>query len=79
MPLLKLKQQLNRMAAGECISVETTDGGSVPDFDAFCHQAGHQILAQIVSQAGTESAMKAGTAGSVYRFLIRKNALSGQG
>lgn len=41
MPLLKLKQQLNRMQVGEVIRVFTTDSGSVKDFDTFVRQARH--------------------------------------
>lgn len=43
MPLLKLKQHLNRMQAGETIHVITTDAGSVRDFDVFVRQAGHTL------------------------------------
>lgn len=44
MPLLKLKQALHGMAAGEVIEVQTTDAGSVRDFHAFLRQAGHGLL-----------------------------------
>lgn len=43
MPLLKLKQALHGMAAGEVIIVMTTDAGSVRDFQAFLRQAGHEL------------------------------------
>lgn len=46
MPLLKLKQQLNRMQVGQWIEVTTTDPGSVRDFDAFAALAGHIIHQQ---------------------------------
>lgn len=70
MPLLKLKQQINRMQPGERILVETTDAGSLRDFDAFCRQAQHTILDQ---STGSEDE------GAVYRFLIRKFVASGAG
>lgn len=63
MPLLKLKQQLNRMQPGERICVEATDAGSLRDFDAFCRQAKHSIL----EQSSLES-----EGDTVYRFLIMK-------
>ncbi len=59
MPLLKLKQQLNRMQAGQTIAVVTTDVGSVRDFAAFTTQVGH-ILHRQSEQNGE------------YHFLIEK-------
>ncbi|MFZ5603975.1 MAG: sulfurtransferase TusA family protein [Pseudomonadota bacterium] len=44
LPLLKLKQQLNRMLPGQQIRIMTTDPGSVRDFSAFAAQAGHRLL-----------------------------------
>lgn len=84
MPLLKLKQQLNRMQAGERIRVETTDSGSIQDFTAFCKQAGHTLLDQVgVNGVGTLSGADAlsgdrqgvtatAEGGPVYGFLIKK-------
>lgn len=72
MPLLKLKQQLNRMQAGNTIRIETTDMGSIRDFDAFCKQAGHALLAQIEQPARVDGAF---TSGTVYGFLIQKSNL----
>jgi len=46
MPLLKLKQQLNRMSVSQVILVKTSDAGSVRDFRAFVDQAGHTLLFQ---------------------------------
>lgn len=44
MPLLKLKQSLHGMAAGAVITVQTSDPGSVRDFQAFLKQGGHELL-----------------------------------
>mgnify|MGYP000896959602 FL=1 len=60
MPLLKLKQQMNRMCGGQTIEVETTDAGSLKDFEAFCKQAGHSMTVE--------------SDGQVHRFVIQKNA-----
>ncbi len=61
LPLLKLKQGLNAMAAGEDIRVLTTDPGSVRDFQAFLRQAKHELLdMQELGEAG-------------FSFLIRKS------
>lgn len=46
MPLLKLKQRLNQMEAGEVIEVRTTDPGSVRDFAAFLNQVDSELLEQ---------------------------------
>lgn len=61
MPLLKLKQALNGMVAGEVIEVRTTDAGSVRDFQAFLRQGGHEL--QLLEQGESE-----------FFFRIRKAA-----
>ncbi len=61
LPLLKAKQSLNRMAAGEVLKVIATDAGSVRDFKAFTDQAGHELL---------ESTETSGR----YIYIIRKSA-----
>ena len=59
MPLLKAKQALNKMAAGELLRIIATDPGSVRDFEVFAQQSGHILLA-----ASTEEAP--------YAYLLRK-------
>lgn len=44
MPLLKLKQHLNKMEVGQKIRIKTTDSGSVRDFGVFVVQAGHIMV-----------------------------------
>ncbi|GAA4649138.1 sulfurtransferase TusA family protein [Kistimonas scapharcae] len=44
MPLLKAKQALNRMAAGQVLRVLATDPGSVRDFRSYAELAGHSLL-----------------------------------
>ena len=44
LPLLKAKQALNRLAAGQVLSVVCTDPGSVRDFQVFSDQSGHSLL-----------------------------------
>lgn len=61
LPLLKLKQQLNRMSAGDQIRVQTTDAGSVRDFAAFIRQTGHYLHSQEELDGG-------------YVFLIEKSS-----
>lgn len=46
LPLLKAKQALNKMKAGEVVYVKATDPGSVRDFEVFVRQAGHAMLNQ---------------------------------
>ncbi|MEM7219468.1 MAG: sulfurtransferase TusA family protein [Pseudomonadota bacterium] len=51
MPLLKAKQALNRMAAGELLRIIATDPGSVRDFDVFSQQSGNVLLASDIGDA----------------------------
>lgn len=44
LPLLKAKQALNKMAAGEILEVLATDVGSQRDFRVFAEQSGHELL-----------------------------------
>lgn len=46
MPLLKAKQMLNKLLAGQVLLVESTDSGSVRDFQVFASQSGHELLNQ---------------------------------
>ncbi|CBL46874.1 SirA-like protein [gamma proteobacterium HdN1] len=62
MPLLKLKQQIHRMADGEEVVVLATDGGSVRDFEAYCKQAGHTLSYEY--------------RGDCHVFVVRKHGLA---
>ncbi len=44
LPLLKAKQQLNRMHSGEVLEVLATDPGSQRDFAVFAKQSGNVLL-----------------------------------
>lgn len=44
LPLLKTKQSLNKMAAGQIVKVIATDPGSERDFQVFMLQSGNQLL-----------------------------------
>ena len=44
LPVLKAKQMLNTMANGQHLRVQTTDPGSVMDFQAFSRQTGNQLI-----------------------------------
>lgn len=61
MPLLKAKQALNRLAAGETLRVLATDPGSVRDFEVFSAQSGNELL-------------DAQTTGETFVYLLRKRA-----
>lgn len=61
MPLLKAKQALNRLSAGELLRVRATDPGSVRDFEVFSTQSGNELL-------DTQ------TQDSVFVYLLRKRA-----
>ena len=44
LPLLKAKQALNKMKAGQVLQVLATDAGSVRDFASFARISGHELL-----------------------------------
>ena len=50
MPILKAKQALSQMGAGEVLEVTATDPGSVEDFKAFCRATSNELVAN--SQTG---------------------------
>lgn len=59
LPLLKAKQALNRLAAGERLRVVATDSGSVRDFRVFCEQSGNRLI-------------EASEDDGVYTYLLQK-------
>ena len=59
LPLLKAKQHLNQLAAGETLHVLATDPGSVRDFRVFCELSGNKML-------------ESSESGGVYRYLLQK-------
>ncbi len=44
MPLLRAKQQLNKMSEGDCLKVIATDQGSVRDFASFIALTAHDLV-----------------------------------
>jgi tRNA 2-thiouridine synthesizing protein A len=61
LPVLRANRALRGMAAGERLRVLATDRASVADFQAFCRETGHALLAQ-------------GEEAGVFSFTIRKRA-----
>lgn len=59
LPVAKSRKAIDQLKAGQIMEVLATDKGSVPDFQAWSRQTGHQLL--------TWSEQ-----GGVFRFLIRK-------
>lgn len=59
LPLLKMKLVLNKMQAGECIQVLTSDRSSQEDFRSFCELSGNVLL-------------KAEAQQDTYVFIIQK-------
>ena len=45
LPLLKAKQALSKMSAGQVLKVQATDPGSVRDFASFARISGHKLVA----------------------------------
>ena len=59
LPVLKANKALRGMAGGARRTVLATDPASVPDFNAFCRETGHALVAFSEDQGS-------------YRFVIRK-------
>jgi tRNA 2-thiouridine synthesizing protein A len=59
LPILRTKKTLNDMPSGAVLRILATDPGSVRDFQAFCRQTGHAMLAS-------------GESGGEFHFLLRK-------
>lgn len=59
MPLLRAKQALNRVNAGDLVHVLATDAGAARDFPAFARLSGHALLQQVCEDG-------------VYKFMIQK-------
>lgn len=61
LPVLKANRVLRGLAAGDRLRVLATDRASVADFQAFCRETGHALLAWS-EEAG------------VFSFTIRRRA-----
>jgi tRNA 2-thiouridine synthesizing protein A len=61
LPVLRANRSLRTMAGGERLRVLATDRAAVADFQAFCRETGHDLLAWS-EEAG------------VFSFVIRRRA-----
>lgn len=61
LPLLKAKQALNQLQAGQSVKVLATDAGSVRDFHVFAEQSGNILLSSDESDG-------------VYSYVLQKQA-----
>ncbi|WP_455234818.1 sulfurtransferase TusA family protein [Thiogranum longum] len=59
LPILRAKQSIQKLAAGQVLRIVATDPGSVKDFEAFCKQTGNELV-DSVEHSGE------------YQFDIRK-------
>ncbi|WP_192035304.1 sulfurtransferase TusA family protein [Halomonas sp. YLGW01] len=59
LPLLKAKQALSRLTAGQVLEVLATDAGSWRDFESFVAQSAHEMPAREAR-------------GEVYHYWLRK-------
>lgn len=66
LPVLKANRILRGMAPGERLRVLATDRASVGDFQSYCRETGHALL------AWSEE-------GGVFSFLIRRRAEAADG
>jgi tRNA 2-thiouridine synthesizing protein A len=44
LPILKAKKALKDVPAGGTLEIQSTDPGSVADFEAFCRTTGNELL-----------------------------------
>lgn len=51
LPILRCKKALAEVEPGQTLKVTATDPGSVRDFQAFCKQTGHEMLAMAEDDA----------------------------
>ena len=58
LPVLKARKAIKNLDPGDTLEVQSTDPGSVKDFEAFCRTTGNELV---------ESAEVEG----VFRFLIK--------
>ncbi len=59
LPILKAKKAIKGLASGDTLKVESTDVGSIKDFEAFCRSTGHKLL-------------ESNEASGVYTYVIEK-------
>ncbi len=45
-PVLRAKKAITGLSSGQVMKLLSTDPGSIKDFEAFCRQTGHALLAQ---------------------------------
>ncbi len=58
LPVLKARKAIRDLDPGDTLEVQSTDPGSVKDFDAFCRTTGNELV-----EKGEDE--------GVFRFLIR--------
>jgi tRNA 2-thiouridine synthesizing protein A len=61
MPIVKTKKAMKGLNAGDTLTVEATDPGSVKDMEAFCRMTGNELV-------GTNET------DGVYVYEIKKSA-----
>ncbi len=60
-PVIRLRQEIEKIGVGQVIKILATDPGSVQDFPAFARNTGHELIETV-------------TRGDVYEFYFRKVA-----
>lgn len=52
LPIIKMKEEIDKMRSGEVLEVLATDPGIVPDTQSWCKMTGHEYLS--VEKNGAE-------------------------
>lgn len=61
MPVIKARQEIDKIAAGEVLQVLATDPGSVADFESWTKMSGHELL-------------QSDEAEGVFTYLVKKGS-----
>lgn len=59
MPVVRCREALQDLRAGQVLKIEASDPGSKADIPAFCRQTGHELVTTV-------------DGGEVYTYFIRK-------
>ncbi len=65
MPVIRLREEIDRIVPGQVVRILATDPASVQDMPAFARNTGHELLASLRD-------------GDVYEFYFRKRSEAGR-
>jgi len=66
LPIMRTKKALDAMQAGDLLSIQATDPGSVRDLESFCKSTGNTLIS-------SDSTVPTDTDKEVFSFVIKKS------